>query len=130
MVRSGPRRLKRLGMIRIENPAILLSSDDISTCPDATKFQVLMTVSPSFSRYSDATQSCSFDKEATMNIIWRIIAVVAAVAASNKYMPIGLTFCAFLLCTGLVATIRAGEHPKQFVITSFDIPGYLPVSMS
>jgi len=43
---------------------------------------------------------------------------------ARKYMPIGLTLGAFLLCTGLTATMRAGEHPKQFVWTSFDVPGW------
>ena len=41
-----------------------------------------------------------------------------------KRMPIGFTLGVFLLCTGQVTTIRAGEQPKQFVLISIDVPGY------
>ena len=41
-----------------------------------------------------------------------------------KRMPIGFALGVFLLCTGQVTTIRAGEQPKQFVLISIDVPGY------
>jgi hypothetical protein len=39
---------------------------------------------------------------------------------TRTYMPIGFTLGVFFLCTGLVTTIRAGEHPKEFVLISFE----------